>query len=350
VFAAVVSSQDVIKNPLIIGGKVQRGFIIAHSKSIENVAFSNPWSIELDVARLLIKEANWRNCNCFSQVGMAINYYNFDYAEVLGDAYGTSIYVEPLIRSSKRLYFTFRVAFGAVYIPKVYDAETNPLNWYFSSKISFPIILALNINYRFDDNLSLNLSGFYNHISNGGLKLPNKGMNFPTLSLGFEYNFAPQKFPEWKRVKRELDEKTKTKVSFFGTVTRVEAEGDFQEESRFSYGFIASRHKTVGSYSALNFGGEWLSNGYAKRKLERAKLNIDHRLASFVLGHELIFGRFVFNTQIGVYVYAPYEPADEVYQRYSFTYEVNKYIFFGTTLKAHRQVADNIFIILGLNI
>ena len=33
----------------------------------------------------------------------------------------------------------------------------------------------------------LTASGNYNHISNGGLKQPNKGINYPTLALGLDY-------------------------------------------------------------------------------------------------------------------------------------------------------------------
>jgi len=80
---------------------------------------------------------------------------------------------------------------GLSYLDNVYDERSNPENLFFSSEISGILLLNLTYNYLIKEQYQLNFSINYNHISNAGLKMPNKGMNFPTVSLGMDYILRP---------------------------------------------------------------------------------------------------------------------------------------------------------------
>jgi hypothetical protein len=46
------------------------------------------------------------------------------------------------------------------------------------------------------------MSAQYNHISNGGIKEPNKGLNYPTVAGGFHYYLEAPSFAYLARSKQ----------------------------------------------------------------------------------------------------------------------------------------------------
>ena len=67
---------------------------------------------------------------------------------------------------------------------------------------------------------------------------------------------------------------------------------------------------------------------------------LDHKYLAVNVGNEFLFGRFNFYQQLGIYLYAPYERVDAVYQRYGLSYRVIDNLIFGINIKAHRHIAD----------
>ena len=98
-----------------------------------------------------------------------------------------TVFAEPVISYGEKYLFTIRGGGGISYHNRIYDPVDNPLNMFFSSRISFPLYVAARFKYSINDKTFITLSASYNHISNGGYKQPNKGMNFPTLALGLEH-------------------------------------------------------------------------------------------------------------------------------------------------------------------
>ena len=169
-------AQDSIKNSRVLGIHVHRGFIIAHSKAIKDVSHSNPWGIEMDFNWHLKKQDAWKYCFCYPRVGFSLFYVNFDNPDVLGYSIATAAYAEPFINAEKRLNYSIRFGTGPVYLSDVYDSVTNPDNLFYSTYIAFLVYLNFSVNYKISPTLTLRGAFNYNHISNGGIKNPNKGL------------------------------------------------------------------------------------------------------------------------------------------------------------------------------
>jgi hypothetical protein len=188
--ASSLAQTEGSQHPFQVGAKWHRGFIIAHSRELIDVSHSNPYGFEINTHWLLAGEKEVRETGLIAKRGFAAYYFNFDNPAVLGTASPLFRYVEPLIRPWGRLYGSVQLGLGAAYVSKVYDEKSNPTNLFFSLPVSFWAMLNANVYFKVKT-WQATSSFNYNHISNGGMKSPNKGMNFPTFNLGLQYAFNP---------------------------------------------------------------------------------------------------------------------------------------------------------------
>lgn len=336
---SLFAQSDSLKSPFSVGLKAHYGFIIPHSETIQNQAFSNPWATELEFSWHLNKEKTWQNFGTFPRVGASLFYINFDNPEVLGEGLAITPFVEPFLSVNRRLSASFRFGVGLVYLNQVYDIETNPENLFYSTDLSFLLNLNFGLNYRISPHWRIRLSGYYNHISNGGVREPNKGINFPTASVGVEYVLNPIVFPNYsKRDWKTLYENLRTvNIAVFGNATNV-AEGD---NRRYPLGGIDAYYKQIfGRMSSFLVGTEWLLDGASQEKSKREGMPISLHKVSLTAGHELILGKFLFSQRLGFYLFNERTTDSNFYQRLGLSYSISKHTFVGINLKTHGDVAD----------
>jgi len=327
--------------------KLHRGFIIAHSSELEELSDTNPLGIQLDWGSVRTSEKSWNTCNCYSQLGVSFSYFNF-LKEELGSSYNLAFFYEPYLGYKNDLYASMRLGSGITMVTEKFDAETNPENTFFSSTISFLLNAGLSLNYRINDKLTASLSGYYNHISNGGMKQPNKGMNFPTLGIGAIYHPNKIDLPV-----RDKSNEKKGRIYYYGrlftTMPEVENVAENANDRRLLLGLSAGALYHVTHTNALNVGLEFISDYSHKAEIENQNEDLDHHIINFLIGNNFVFGKITFNQQVGVYVYKPYKFNDDrFFQRYELLYTIKEKVQIGTSLKAHGHVAENFDIRIGL--
>lgn len=347
-------NSDKLVNPLSIGVRGHYGFIIPHSKAIAEIANTNPWGIEADLAWHLLREKVWKYCYCYPRTGFSLNYYNFSLPEILGQSLALYPYIEPYIRPHKRFSISFRFGIGPAWVTRVYDADTNPDNFFFSNHLSFIAMINAALNYRFSKILSARVAFNYNHISNGGLTQPNVGMNFPTLNAGVDYSLREVCFPTRAKDTTMIlyPDKSWWDVYFLGSRKNV----NNGEENHYAvlglgvyYNYLLLR------VLALNAGTELISDFSEKERILREYIHNagaapDHNRAAVLLGLNMIFGRITFIHQWGIYYYAPYPARSPVYQRYGLNLRFSERFYTGINIKAHGHVADLMEVRLGMRL
>jgi len=179
--------QDEAKNPVNIALKPQYGFIIPHSSKVEHLTHTNPYGVEFEYGWLMLKEKNWRQCNCYSKTGISLLYINFGNPEIVGNSYNIIGFAEPYFIQKRGFMFSARMGAGVSFLDKVYNEQTNPTNTFFSTTLSYIVHIDLNASLQLSKQISILAYAKYNHISNGGVKQPNYGMNFPTFGVGLGY-------------------------------------------------------------------------------------------------------------------------------------------------------------------
>lgn len=339
----LLSAQaDSASRPFHVGAKWHRGFIIPHSRELIDVSHSKPYGFEINAHWLMAGEEDIRNTGLVAKRGFALYYFNYENPEVLGHCVAGVPYVEPLIRPWGRLYGSFQLGLGLAYLSKVYDEQDNPSNLFFSFPVSFWAMVNADIYYKISPQWQMACGFNYNHISNGGMKEPNKGMNFPTFNLGLQYALRAQ---EIRKPPKNKDWKTQPRNFCYalaaGSLKNVQASPAFpQSEPSLLFGAQGMLGRRVGRMSGLSAGVDIVHDGYDRVLLDRQFDNTSTWKIGLLAGHELLVGRVRFTIHLGPYLYNPSRSTDAVYQRYGLYYRFGHHLLAGTTLKAHRHVAD----------
>jgi len=341
-FTVKAERADSIKNPMLFNVNLHKGFIIAHYPELQPISSTHPQGIEATLAWHLLKQDTWKYCFCYPRTGVSLLYINYLNPEVLGSSLSTYLFIEPVVGAGRKWNGSFRFGIGPAYMTQVYDEETNPENVMYSSPLSFIVLLNTMVNYQASDRFYLSLSANYNHISNAGISEPNKGINFPTASLGIGYYLNTPRFIDWERPSDLLYD-TKNRFDFYSFATGKSARRGGVRYLVAGGGINYSR--MVGRINAFSMGAEYVFDGAAQQKIARWELthNGERMKPDYMamqLGHELILGRFNFYQQLGVYLYSPYKRMNPVYQRFGLNFNITNNIFLGINIKAHRHVAD----------
>jgi len=337
--------NDSIQNPVHFAIKPQYGFILSHSSKIEHLTNTNPFGVEAEIAWLHNKEKNFQQCNCFSKTGVSFLYINYANPDIVGSSYNLIGFAEPFLVRRKTFLLSLKMGVGVTYLDKIYDENDNPTNLFFSTHFAFITHIDLNAYFKLNDRFSLVAYAKYNHISNGGTKSPNYGMNFPTVGLGLNYTCSGAfNFPKYEKNKYEPS--WFYELSSFGTIKTIEKDSLNSEDSKLIFGLYGIAGRTISKLNGLSLGIEYINDGAAKEKIERQQLGLDHQQVSFLVGHHLLFGQFDFSQHWGTYIYAPYKIRN-FYQRYTISYRFAKNFKIGATLKVHGDWADNFNLLIG---
>jgi len=216
---------------------------------------------------------------------------------------------------------SFRFGMGPAWVNRIYDAETNPDNFFFSSHLSFIVVLNAAVNYCLSSRLTTRVSFNYNHISNGGLMQPNIGMNFPTLNAGFDYSLTEVSFPIRAKDTMQIlyPDKSWWDVYILGTRKNVN-NGEEKLYPVIGAGIYYNYH--ILRILALNAGTEWISDFSVKEKIRREYINDPGS--------------------------APYPARNKVYQRYGLNLRFTESLYMGINIKSHGHVADLMDARLGI--
>jgi hypothetical protein len=342
----VVAQKDTL-NPAYMAVKPQYGFILPHSKTIQHLSHTNPYGIEAEYGWYLTGTEDWKRCNCYSRAGFSFMYIDYANPDVLGQSLNLIAYAEPLLAYRGNWKASVRMGVGFSYLTKVYDAETNPENLFFSFPLSYLVHLDVNLTRNITEKAYFFLYGKYNHISNGGVKEPNKGMNFPTMGIGLGYNLDPLKFPEKEKVPLKKPVPVIPEISTFMSGRSIHVEG--ASEYKLALGINLKAWRKVSRLNALSIGMEGVYDRSLFNRQEARDNFILNSYYSVLAGHAFVFGRFIFSQEWGTYLYAPYYYQD-FFQRYTLTYRVFDKLRMGVTLKAHAEVAENFNIIISYDL
>ncbi len=338
---AGTEEADTLSKPKVLSLETHQGFIIIHSRSIRNIKNSYPRGLNLDLSLHDNSARAWNTCHCYPRTGFSFSYFDFDHRRILGRGYILSFYIEPFFRLGERFSFSVKGTSGLGYLTKPYDKETNPNNRSYSVPVNGYLQVKTGLNYRLAPRWILSFSANYNHISNGGIEKPNKGINFPTASIGIDRVIEPHPFPERERVKEEAFQDTPhwEVNAFLGTKER----NNGSEKSHLIPGVQGFYNHQIAPLHSLRVGTEWIVNRAIRDKIRERVVKrslLQHHRGTLLAGHAFLLGKFRFSEQLGIYLFRPFEDEDPVYQRYSLTYQLSERFQIGLGLKAHRHVAD----------
>lgn len=326
------------------GLEADYGFLFLHSQDIAPIGQSYPWGFHFNYSKWLLEEKHWDNCSCYPRLGLSLGYHNYDNAEVLGfgiPAYG---FLEPWYRLGGRSYFNFRGSLGLAYLSNPYDEQNNPLNLSYSLPGSAFVMLGLGYGYAFNEHWRGSLQIRYNHTSNGGIREPNKGLNYPSVAVGVDYSPKAMqlKVREKKRLSNQPLERSVNVMPFLaGKAGGTTGTGANEQDVTFLVSGVALRY--LHQWSRVSAGMlelEGISNMAYERQIEKAQGNEDHRQLALQLGHVFMLGKFEFSQAAGFYLYKEYGSPANWFQRYGLLYYPWPRLGLGPNIRVHGHVAE----------
>jgi len=336
VFLTVNAQTTDSTNHYSFGIQAHYGFIIPHSAAIASISKTKPYGFEISFNNLKTSYDSWGIFNRFNTSGIQFNYFNFQNTEILGSAYLLTVFTEPVLCQGDRFRFSIKGGAGASYHTEIFRYGENEVNRFFSTRISYPLYLSARIKYKISNNTYLTLSGVYNHISNGAMRIPNYGMNFPTVSAGLEY--FVREIPKLDILYSPMrNKKEQGRYVILQVLTGYKAVWGVDT---WTYGFTARYSWQLRTRYALNAGTELIVDGGVKKRIEIDGLDLDNKRFAITGGQDFLLGKAVFTQYLGVYVYSPYKAKHPVYQKYELSYKILPQIMVGVYLKAHTSDAE----------
>jgi hypothetical protein len=324
-----------------MGAGIQYGSVFAHSVDVQNTKGAHPRGVELILSWQRNDAGAWNLCNCYPKSGMIVSLYDYD-NHILGKGAIAAYFLEPVYKISPRFFFSFKAATGFGYLSNPFDSVKNPGNMSYSSHVSGYLLIGAGISYQLDPRLLLNATGNYQHLSNGGLKQPNKGVNYPTAGISFTYVPKPQRLysGERKSAKDWKGKPWRKDIGLYGMGLRSQ---DKNGQSRRvpMIGFVTQFSKQIGRISALTIAveGDYDRSLHEQLKKDASPHNGTRLMLS--AGHEFLLGKFILSQRIGIYVYDPTPYFDLIFHNWGLYYRINDHFSTGFNLKAHKQIAEH---------
>lgn len=271
-------------------------------------------------------------------MGISLNYWNYDHA-ALGYGIGSFFFFEPFLDYGGRVKVSFKLGMGISYLSNPYNEETNAANLTYSTYFSFPLFVGGTVYYMIKECTALKFTVSFQHISNGGLKQPNLGINYPVLSVGVERALNSYQSPSTPPGLQNYEKERRWEFGVGYAIKDVE--GMDHKVGIWLLNLLYSHQ--VSRVNAII--GNWFSE-HDNRVM--AGNFIDKWRSSLLVGNEFLLGRINFSQQLGIYVFRPLETSSLLLQYYSLQYKISDTLFFGVGLKAHGQVADYLGLRLGV--
>ncbi len=347
---AAVSGSPVDSVRKEIGVQIHTGFIIPHADDLVAISQSSPVGITAEYSRTNLRRSAFERCNCFARIGAYAHYIAFNNPAELGRTVGAGAFFEPLIRYGKPLSFSIRTTAGLAYLTRVFDPQTNPRNTFFGAALNGWLGLSAAAHVRVRRQLQVSVSANYNHISNGGSRQPNRGMNFPTVAVGMIYTAKPFPFPDprsWS--KPRLTKRLVVRLLPFASIRTLPKTDLFPEKATWLLGITATAGWRLNRFHTLSGGTELVHDGYIREQRRRDNRPPDGWQAALLGGYELWLGRYVFAAHLGWNAYQPDSILDgRVFQRYQLLYALSDRVRLGVGLKSKLQVAEGFDVRAGL--
>jgi hypothetical protein len=347
IFLSELFAQEV-KTPLskniYIDTKIYYGFIICHHKSMLLLASTHLTAFELSINKPTYGERSWHQLYKYPQMGLCMWYTTLGHSQILGSATAVFPFINFPLLQSKKTSIDFRFGTGLGYLSRRFDRFDDFKNNAIGSHLNAAVNLLYQFKYDLNNKNAISAGIGLAHFSNGAFKMPNLGINVPTIHLGFTHKFISQDNLSYTKTALPVINK-KNEFLIFCAIGAKEiypicGKRFFTSTISGLYSRVLSHKRKIGvgldfSYSASNIQTLADNEIYPK-------YNIFATRPGLCISHELVFAKMSFVMQCGAYLYAMDKSDGMYYDRFGFRYQINKHFFANLTLKTHFAKADYI--------
>lgn len=334
-----------------------RGNIALHNNDILHLINGHPEGYILSWNKKTYGFNAWEQRYNYPDYGVTYIYQNLK-NEVLGSS--ASLYAHYNFYFLNRN-LMFRIGQGIGYTPNPYDKKENYRNIAFGTHLLSSTMMMLNYKKeRIIGDFGLQAGFSLIHYSNANVKAPNTSVNTIAFNLGVTYNLDAEE-PEYITTiadgeKEKFTQPIKYNVVFRGGVN----ESDVVGSGQFPF-YIVSAYadKRINIKSALQLGTDVFFSNFLKEYIHYRSVsypeepttgNEDHKRVGVFAGHELFVNKTSLVTQLGYYVYYPFDFEGRTYFRIGLKRYINEKWFGALTLKSHGAKAEAVELGIGVRL
>lgn len=329
------------------------GSILLHNTDIAHLIQEHPTGVILGFNKKTFGNREWEQLYGFPDTGFSFIYQNMR-TRTLGENFGLYAHYNFYFLNRN---LQFRIGQGIAYNTNPYDKNQNFRGNAYGSHLMSSTYLMLNY-YKEDifRNIGFRAGVSLVHYSNANVKAPNTSTNTFALNAGLIYRIGePQSYILREKPKKEDFREPLRYNLVFRTGLN---ESDVINSGQFPfYIFSAYLDKRLGRKSALNIGTDFFFSNFLKELIRFQAIafpemdvseDADFKRVGIFVGHELFVNKLSVITQLGYYVYYPFDFEGRVYNRIGIKRYFGKKWFGAITLKAHAAKAEAIEFGIGI--
>lgn len=330
------------------------GTILEHNPDIAHLITEHPTGLILSYNKKTYGFEPWESRFNYPDYGFSFTYQDLK-NYYLGENYGLYAHFNFYFFNRNLM---FRIGQGIAYATKPYDKEENFINNAYGSRLmSSTYIMG---NYKKEDLYKgWGLQGGFSiiHYSNANFKAPNNSTNTFVFNAGVNYLFDYEEEPEYQPSveEKKFSEPIRYNIAFRGGLN----ESDVVNSGQFPlYTFSFYADKRINRKSALQFGTEAFFATFLKELIyyksvafpeENVSGDEDWKRLGIFIGHELFINKLSFVSQLGYYVYYPFDFEGRVYNRIGLKRYFGK-VFGAVTVKSHGAKAEGVEFGIGIRL
>ncbi len=330
-----------------------KGNIALHNDDILHLITGHPEGVILSWNKKTFGHKDWEQRFNYPDYGVSFAYQNLK-NDVLGNNY--SLYGHYNFYFLKRN-LMLRIGQGLAFTTNPYDKESNHKNIAFGSKIMSSTYLMFNYKKeRIFDKFGLQAGFSLIHYSNANVKAPNTSINSITVNLGVVYDLNGEVDYVSDLTDEKFTQPIKYNVVFRSGVNESDVVGSGQFPFYILSGYVDKRinHKSAFQLGAdvffSDFLKEYIKYRHAAFPEDGEDGKSDYKRVGIFAGHELFVNKMSVLTQLGYYVYYPYDFEGRTYFRAGLKRYFGDKWFGALTLKSHGAKAEAVEFGVGIRL
>ncbi|AXO81230.1 acyloxyacyl hydrolase [Olleya aquimaris] len=351
---ALIATAQQEKDPFTLDANFFYGNIAEHNSDISHLIKGHPTGVIFSYNQKTFGKNAWESRFNYPDYGASFIYQDLK-NETLGNNFG--VYAHYNFYFFKRN-LMFRIGQGLAYNTNPYDKVDNYRNNAFGTTLLSSTYLMLN--YKKENifnNFGLQTGLSLIHYSNANVKAPNSSINSITFNLGVNYILDNEAQTEYiKHVDNKFTEKVKYNIAVRTGVN----ESDVIDTGQYAFYVISAyADKRLNHKSAIQLGTDVFFSNFLKTHIRYKSVafpedNVsgdeDYKRIGLFVGHELFINKTSLITQLGYYVYYPFDFEGRVYNRVGLKRYFGDKIYGALTLKSHGAKAEAVELGIGIRL
>lgn len=352
VFCWAQKKDSLPKSSLVFSAGSEYGKVLAtniHLKSYEHKDYAG-YSFQL--LKQTTGERDWEKQFNYPQYGIGILAYDFLHNKQMGSPFAVYGIYNAKISQWGSWKWYHNVNFGISFNSNPFDIDKQYYNTSVSSKTNMFISVGTGMYYELGKHFDVGLNVKFNHLSNGGLKIPNKGLNTLATQLSLVYYPECAALPETEgNTYTDYDRYNTFDVSAFGGRKNGFYRGEHREDLKpyegynYSvYGVEASYMRQYSAKSAYGIAiGVTMDEQYNHQMyvsdstlFQKKRFSKDQVLLSVIPSYRLMMGKLYVNIGAGYYAFKKQREYDSsFFQRIGLQYQITNHLFASFGINAY---------------